>query len=467
MDYLYRFRRMESFLGRRELQTQEIFFASPEILNDPMEGFKDMFWDGDEIVWRNLIQHFALCATQTIGSIAIFQGDEARLQSVFRNVAFFNTVSLGTDREREVHRRICDLLFADDAIAQLPRLLANCNPPVRRDELTFYIRALHPFVIGTIFQVLAEYGPPPTGLPPRNPEAEKQMLRHIGDLLRERNKVRNMRTFLAAKHVFAQTELRRWIEQPGPSANILAKFFVELPDIYVKSLDAIIFSEWAAACFVQKHNDAAMWGNYGDGHKGVCLRFKLAPNSVGKPSLKLNRVVGARGDQKGTELVYGDSDFQFYKVIYSSKPPKVDFFRSIGRLPMPALNRDWLYDAKGKASICVDAMFSKQDVWRKEYWERFQTSITTKLADWQHEDEYRLLLYSVLGRYEGPSALKYSFESLAGLIFGINTSMDDKIAVIKILTEKCKAVGRTDFQLEQAYYSPDSGKIETLPITFM
>ncbi len=361
MDYLYRFRPMKSLLGRRELQTQEIFFASPEILNDPMEGFKDMFWNGDEIIWRNLIQHFALCATQLIGSIAIFQGDEAGLQSVFRNLAFFNTVSLSTDREREVHVCICDRLFADDAVAQLPRLLASCSPPVRRDELTFYIRALHPFIIDTIFQVLAEFGSPPTGLP-RNPESEKQMLRHIIALLRERNKVPDMRTFLAAKHVFEQTELRRWVEHPGPSARILAKFFVELPDIYVKGLDAIIFSEWAAACFVHKHNDAAMWGNYGDGHKGVCMRFKVVPNSVGEPSLRLNRVMGARGDRKGGELVYGDSDFKFYKVVYSSKPPQVDFFRSIGRLPMPALNRDWLYDAKGNASVCVDAMFAKEDV---------------------------------------------------------------------------------------------------------
>ena len=204
-----------------------------------------------------------------------------------------------------------------------------------------------------------------------------------------------------------------------------------------------------------------MWGNYGDGHKGVCLKFKVTPNSAGTPSLKLNRIVGASGGPKGSRVDYGYRDFAFYKVCYSSTPPTVDFFRYIGRLVMPALSRDWLHDETGKPSICRAAMFDQEDVWRKDYWDRFQSTITTKLTDWQHEDEYRLLLYSVLGRYDGPAALKYEFDSLAGIIFGINTSMDDKIAVMKILEEKCKAAGRTDFQVEQAYYSPESGKIET------
>jgi len=40
---LYRFR--GSILGKhQELENQEIFCSSLETLNDPMEGFKDLFW---------------------------------------------------------------------------------------------------------------------------------------------------------------------------------------------------------------------------------------------------------------------------------------------------------------------------------------------------------------------------------------------------------------------------------------
>jgi hypothetical protein len=26
-----------------------------------MEGFRDIFWRGDQIVWRNLLRHYVLC----------------------------------------------------------------------------------------------------------------------------------------------------------------------------------------------------------------------------------------------------------------------------------------------------------------------------------------------------------------------------------------------------------------------
>ena len=32
----------------QELEKQTIYFASPEELNDPMEGLRDIVWDGDE-----------------------------------------------------------------------------------------------------------------------------------------------------------------------------------------------------------------------------------------------------------------------------------------------------------------------------------------------------------------------------------------------------------------------------------
>lgn len=56
ITHLYRFRAAEAILDLyNELSKQEIYFAAPEKLNDPMEGYKDVFWSGDLIVWRNLI----------------------------------------------------------------------------------------------------------------------------------------------------------------------------------------------------------------------------------------------------------------------------------------------------------------------------------------------------------------------------------------------------------------------------
>lgn len=64
-EFLYRFRSAEALLGeRKELENQEIYFAAPDQLNDPVEGYKDIFWFGDAIVWKNLLKHYLLCLEQ-------------------------------------------------------------------------------------------------------------------------------------------------------------------------------------------------------------------------------------------------------------------------------------------------------------------------------------------------------------------------------------------------------------------
>jgi hypothetical protein len=49
-EYLFRFRSIHALVdGHHELENQEIYFTPPEQLNDPLEGFKDIFWQGDAI----------------------------------------------------------------------------------------------------------------------------------------------------------------------------------------------------------------------------------------------------------------------------------------------------------------------------------------------------------------------------------------------------------------------------------
>ena len=62
MTEFYRFRSVEQLLGEyAELEHQTIFFAAMEDLNDPMEGFRDIVWSGDRIVWLNLFKDYVNC----------------------------------------------------------------------------------------------------------------------------------------------------------------------------------------------------------------------------------------------------------------------------------------------------------------------------------------------------------------------------------------------------------------------
>ena len=50
MAKFYRFRSIDTLLGKHsELEKQTIYFASPDDLNDPMEGLRNIVWNGDRI----------------------------------------------------------------------------------------------------------------------------------------------------------------------------------------------------------------------------------------------------------------------------------------------------------------------------------------------------------------------------------------------------------------------------------
>ncbi|OHU82045.1 hypothetical protein BKN38_07795 [Helicobacter sp. CLO-3] len=69
----YRLRSIERVLGKGELEKQEIYFASPSELNDPMEGFRNIVFKGDEIVWQNFFKYYLVCLEKTFFVCEVFR----------------------------------------------------------------------------------------------------------------------------------------------------------------------------------------------------------------------------------------------------------------------------------------------------------------------------------------------------------------------------------------------------------
>jgi hypothetical protein len=156
-DFLYRFRPIRSLLGeRKELERQAIYFASPEELNDPMEGLRDVLWSGDEIAWANLLRHYLLCLQDCFASFLIAGADELFTRNsipVFRARA-----DLETDAYRDIFDRICAQFFANKSLAGLPKALADRSKPVRRKELASHLLFIHRHAIDVISTVFYEHG---------------------------------------------------------------------------------------------------------------------------------------------------------------------------------------------------------------------------------------------------------------------------------------------------------------------
>jgi hypothetical protein len=149
ITHLYRFRSLKRLLNENELLNQEIFFAGPETLNDPMEGFRDIFWRGDDIVWGNLFRHYVTCLEWAYSMLSI--GGEG--EPIGWNEAVFSGGDTGATEI--YHARLEKLVRAfvgSEAIQLHVQALAKRTVPIRRDELAAYLQHIHFFALSLIWQ---------------------------------------------------------------------------------------------------------------------------------------------------------------------------------------------------------------------------------------------------------------------------------------------------------------------------
>jgi hypothetical protein len=473
----YRFRPTAALLeGFQELERQEIYFAPPKDLNDPLEGFKDLVWNGDGILWQNLLRHYLLCLTHAV-MVALVGGPDHALAET-ENFVFANESSLPTSEYAELHGSICEDFFLHEDAAVLPELLAGRGTPIRRDELTTYLRLLHPHALNTVLTRMEETArlprrplDDPLRAASTKPIAVRELLEAMKELEREHPDKPDIAEVMSSCSEDVAMQQNLILEYNGISLRNGAAWqtlISEFPRRHIRALEQLLYDDWYTACFVSDPTDASMWGNYGNKHRGVCLKFKAAANTNGKPALNMRQICGSSGNQVSSSSVYGDVAHEFQKVEYSPRFVEINFFRSLGRLTMPML-RHWYWDAAGNPSSSVMDILSESDSWRKAYWEQLMRAITTKLMDWAHEKEFRLTLSSSITDFTDlpTRKLQYHFSDLKGIIFGINTSTSDKLRIMKIIEEKCRKKTRTDFEFHQAHYSRLAGKMEISKMTLI
>lgn len=474
--FFYRFRSVDALLGKhKELENQEIYFCPPDQLNDPMEGYKDLFWLGDEIVWRNLLKHYLACLIQSVISAFILGKDYENLLA--RNFVFTMPSMLPTEQLKGIYRRVHDAFFGMHNISDLPALLALRKSALRREEVEFCLRAVHGVALKCIMTILREDGrlPPVTEVTPlpQFTETNEDVLENLFKVINglEEHRVESQPEMLvalfgASAHINRQMNLIRYLGITDDLSRAWHAIFYAFPEHYVDSLRDLVYFNWYAACFVVDPTHAAMWGHYGDAHKGICLKFR--PEDVeGQPSmLKLHGITGWQGGPNGGGPIYGDIPLSYERITYTEKLPEVDFFRSIGRIPVPDLKSQWYSDEQGNFSACAEDVFENMNNWHQHFWASFRQLTFTKLRDWQYEEEYRLTLMSSLDSFREAKdrKLKYRFSDLEGIIFGIKTPLTEKARIIDIVVAKCKAEGRKSFAFSQAVYVAHTGKIEIRPL---
>lgn len=349
---------------------------------------------------------------------------------------------------------------------------------MRRNELAIYLRTLHFRAINVVLTCLEEVGIIPTR--PADDSIRLQGERALnfealvngfnsrlaGDLEKPLPEILGMVAEAAAIQInFIASYNSATAKQSFAWRTILLEF----PAQHSAHLERLMFPDWYTACFVRDPMQASMWGVYADSHRGVCLKFRSHNNSAGRPGVRLKTATGLSGGRGSpTTTVYGQVLHELHEVTYAPRFTQIDFFRSLGRVTAPMLNR-WCRDSAGTPSDRVLDILGDSQEWCTQYWEAFRKSMTTKLEDWRHESEVRCALHSSVVDLTEKSArkLEYDFADLEGIIFGLLTSNEEKINIARIIEQKCRDSGRKQFEFRQAYYASWSGKMESIDLALI
>ena len=475
---LYRFRSIDALLDKyQELEEGFIYFARPDQLNDPMEGFRDIVWRGDNIVWTNFFKHYIYCLHVANPPLIVAgypsEFDAGTISITGRWDQLPNSLKSSFDG---IWRRFLKL----PQIPEIMTALSNTNRKIRYREMEIYLQIIRLAYTILYLQSFSEYslstgltfqqvagqaidemseelegilGTIPTCIAQSDTseteEDSNAVLRDVEDELR----------IIEARADF-QMNINR-IENLTPTGQLATNdqpMPLDFPKMYLREIEKLLWPNWYTACFIKDYHNSSVWGHYGDGHKGVCLIFETE-TAKGLHNL---RFYGTEMADR-TTIEVKTTKRPFRKVRYAVKPSEIDFFRSIGRLAGDELKRLWYTDDEGNESDCGDHLQSDGAtfLWQESYWDRFYCDITTKTKDWKYEQEYRLILEDMSDEYEEAESRRiiYSFRSLKGIIFGIKTSDENKSRIMQIVLKRCRETQRKDFKFYQAYYSPESGVI--------
>lgn len=452
----YRFRKTQNIFDFKELENQEIYFASNEELNDPMEGFKNLVFNGDKIVWRNLFKHYLLCFEFMYQTYLICGESHAKFEIDLIPI-FRNSDDIETLKYKELFKKI--YLETFEIYGQIIDKIATRTTPILKEELFKYLYPFHMIALEIIQRNYESEGLIPKRENPLDIqnfiEQDNIKLIDVVEAMIQEHGQEKMDKFLRATSFFY--EEFNFVQSINLKHTPNKLFLLNFPQNYLRAIEKLTYPKNYVACFTGEKaiNNSSVWGHYGDNHKGICLMFK--PNE--KESLPFSNAKIGYG-RNG--VILGKISLSFDKIIYGEAYPEIDFFRSLGRLPIPKLNATWYKDDDKKLSDIHSEVFTDEEKWRNGYWNKYSQNNLIKTKDWAYEDEYRLVLNSGMdGEIDKKyRILKYDFQNMQGLIFGINTTNEDKIKIFEIIQKKCAEYKRKDFEFYQAYYCNTNKNIQ-------
>ena len=466
---VYRFRSAKRLLGKhRELERQTIYFASGAQLNDPVEAMRDIVWRGDRIVWANLFKNYVYCVHRAYFIAKVICPDLDFEKCGIAVEGRWDEPE--TPQMGELFDEIWARVSGDCYVNEFAEQIGGLDRDVRLHELLTYLYSVHARVLASVQIACGELGFVPASdeaveLPatiwPHYPVAEVEGLVSQSNLGEDAHEPLHEILVHSLASRFLVDRYRRRRDSENPMSDAKRQLVHEFPALYLKQLAELIAPRWYAASFCKTYRSPATWAHYAKKHTGACLIFETGTTGDEMVMSLHSEAVARKGNSQNECLDRRDHPFR--DVEYASRLPEVDFFRNLGRLPESVAMKLWYTDAHGNVSPCASHMRDGHSMctWREEHWDAYYRAASTKTSHWEYEGETRLIAYGLDSDASNnhPQLMKYDFESLKGIIFGINMREKHKMKIIEIVERKCQETGRSGFELSQAYYSPQHGDI--------
>lgn len=382
----YRFRKTQSIFEYQELEKQEIYFASMEELNDPMEGFKNLVFKGDKIVWRNLFRHYLLCLEYMYQTYLIC--GEEYVKYTANSIPVFRTVDdIETPKYKQLFKKIYIEVFKIHG--ELIDKIATRTTFISKEELTQYLYSFHMIALEIIqrnyeLEGLISKRDNIVDIQKFIEQNNIKIIDAIEAMLEEHDQEKMDLSFKNSSFFYEELSLVQSIKLKKTPNKL---FLLNFPQNYLKAIEKLTYPKTYVACFSGEDaiKNSSVWGHYGDSHKGVCLIFESNEN-------KRLSLSNAKVGYGGNGVILGETSLSFEEISYGEGYPEIDFFRSIGRLPISKLET-WLYsDEEKQLSEIHNEIFDNENNWRKAYWNKFSHNNLVKTKDWKYENEYRLVL---------------------------------------------------------------------------
>lgn len=469
MTEVYRLRSAKRLLGEsQELERQTIYLASGAEMNDPVEAMRDMVWRGDRIVWTNLIKNYVYCVQRAYFDLRVGGHD---LDFEKRGIAVEGRWDQPeTSQMGELFNEIWARVSEDSYVANLADEVGGIERDIRFHELLNCLYTVHLRTLASTLLTYGELGIAPvpnedvlveaTAMSPF-PIARVDSLMSEIDLGEDVNEpVHEIIPNLLASR-FLVDRYRRFKDSGKPMSVAQRQLGYEFPALYLKQLPRLLGPKWYAASFCKSYHSPATWTHYAKNHTGACLIFDTGITGVDSVRSLQLEAAQHQGESRNEHQYH--QDHRFWDVVYESRLPEVDFFRNFGTLPESVAMKLWYTDEHGNESACASYMQDGHSVhtWREEHWNAYYRAVFTKTSHWEYEHETRLIAYGLHrdSFNNNPQLMRYDFESLKGIIFGINMTEEHKMQIIEIIERKCQETSRSGFELSQAYYSPHHGHI--------